>query len=528
MKRYLFLLLLIPFISNAQDVGTLSGDLQLAASAYQYNAKIGTGTTQYLHELSSAEDWLQLNYRYKDLTIIVRHDLYHNSPLLNPSEAYTGQGLGYYSASKDFGKLNVTVGSFYDQFGSGIIFRSFEERAIGQDYAMNGVRLKFTPNDSFMIKAFTGLEKNRFGYHPRVIKGINTEKIWGIGKYLSFVTGAGLVNRTLDQTTIDQLASRINALELKDRFIPSYNVFAYSFYNTLRVGEFSLYTEYAGKTKEAIYYETSFSQFDLKNKDGKVIYGVLNYSHPGIGVNLQYKKTESFILRTSPDDKFLVGAISFLPPLSKQHAFRLPARYGISARDQGEEAVQAEVTYSPFDHHTINLNFAKITMPDRKELLYKEYSGDYTVKMSRRVRSIIGLQYLEYNQERYQAKADAKLVKALTPYTEWSIKIDKGLRKSIRVEGQYMFTKQDLGNFAFGLVEFNWAPHYSFSVSDMVNTKDTKNMVHYYSIFGAYSYNQTRVTLGYVKQVEGVVCTGGVCRVEPAFIGVKFGLSTNF
>ncbi|MBT4727444.1 MAG: hypothetical protein HOB88_03290, partial [Bacteroidetes bacterium] len=80
------------------------------------------------------------------------------------------------------------------------------------------------------------------------------------------------------------------------------------------------------------------------------------------------------------------------------------------------------------------------------------------------------------------------------------------------------------------LVEFNIAPHYSFSIADMINTKPLKvdDVKHYYNFFVAYTLNQTRFSLGYMKQVEGVVCTGGVCRVEPAFSGLKFNLTTSF
>jgi hypothetical protein len=108
----------------------------------------------------------------------------------------------------------------------------------------------------------------------------------------------------------------------------------------------------------------------------------------------------------------------------------------------------------------------------------------------------------------------------------------------MRFEGQYLTTKQDLGSFVNGLVEFNMAPHYSFSIGDMVNIKpgfrntppsgtDFK-LVHYYSFFMAYTHKNTRVTGGYIRQVEGVNCTGGVCRVEPAFNGVRLTLVTNF
>ena len=111
-------------------------------------------------------------------------------------------------------------------------------------------------------------------------------------------------------------------------------------------------------------------------------------------------------------------------------------------------------------------------------------------------------------------------------------------RKSIRTELQFLKTDQDLGDFAWALVEYTIGSKYSITVSDMVNTdprEDTRNanvepgeLVHYPTVFFAYSVNQTRFTAGYIKQVEGVVCNGGVCRLEPAFSGVRFGLTTNF
>lgn len=522
----LLTLLCLPFFNYAQEKGQLSGDFQLNANFYEYDAKIGTQTPQYLHQLSSAESWLFLNYRANGFTLQTRFDLFNNSALLNPQEAYSKQGIGFLSVTKDFAKLSITAGSFYDQFGSGIIFRSYEDRNIGLDYAIQGVRVKYAPNDSFMIKAFTGVQKYRFDYHPAIIKGANTEKVWGIGK-MSFVTGAAVINRTLDQNTINLLANQINSMPLEERFNPNYNVFAGSVYNTLRIGEWSMYAEYAKKTKEAVFIEQPNGSLKLQNKDGDVFYGGINYSHSGIGINLQYKKVNSFILNTSPYNTLLVGIINFLPPLSRQQAYRLPARYSISGRSQGEEGYQAEVTYSYNENNTFTLNASLIKHPTGRQL-YREYYIDYNKKFNKKVKTITGIQSLVYDQNTYEGKPGVPTVNTITPFTEWTFKLTR--RKSLRTELQYLYTKEDLGDFAYGLLEFNWAPHYSFSVSDMVNVKPTQSteIIHYYTVFGAYTYNQTRVTLGYVKQVQGVVCTGGVCRVEPAFSGVRFGLTTNF
>jgi hypothetical protein len=88
----------------------------------------------------------------------------------------------------------------------------------------------------------------------------------------------------------------------------------------------------------------------------------------------------------------------------------------------------------------------------------------------------------------------------------------------------------------YGLFEFNIAPSFSVAVSDMWNFKpNTQNVLaiyqtphHFYSAFVAYTHGPHRFTLNYVKQVAGIVCTGGVCRYEPAFSGVKFAVTSTF
>mgnify|MGYP001627299032 CR=1 FL=1 len=527
----------------AQETGQLSGDFQTNFSIYDNDSIIGTNTTQYFHEKSSAEAWLFLNYRLNDFSVQARFDLFNNSPLMNPNEAYTRQGLGFYSLSKKIKNLDLTVGHFYDQFGSGIVFRAFEDRTIGLDYAIQGVRVQYNPTDSFMVKVFTGLQKNRFDHHQQVMKGANAEQIWRIGN-LDFLTGGAFLNRTLDQNTMQALADQINALPYEELFTPKYNVYAGSIYNTLRFNNVSLYTEYAKKSKEAVILSDRDGNIELANTGGDVFYTSLSYSFSGFGLNLQYKKVDNFILRTSPYTTFLVGTMNYLPALSKQHNFRLPARYSIAALAQGEEGVQAEITYSYNKTSTFNFNTSQIFDPNGNRL-FREYYIDYNKKFNKRAHGIFGFHTVYYDQEIYEFKPRAKAVQTITPFIEFSYRLDGSpkaidpnaprpkrsrLRPSIRTELQYLQTGEDRGDFAFGLLELNLAPRYSFSISDMINTrpKDQAKPVHYYSFFASFTEKQTRFSIGYAKQVAGVICTGGVCRIEPAFSGLRAGLSTNF
>jgi hypothetical protein len=544
-KKLLLLssIILLSFIAKAQDEkGHLSGDLMLNATVYDRDTLIGTSTTQYLHEKSSAEGWFTLNYRQQGWSFMTRFDLYNNSPLLNPNEAYTHQGLAFYQVSKKISKWEFTAGHFYDQFGSGILFRAYEDRLIGLDYAIQGVKVQYAPNDSFFIKAFTGLQKNRFDVWPQVMKGINSEKIWGIGN-VSLTTGVGFLNRTLDQATMNKLANDINNMYISQRFIPMYNMYAGTIYNTLSYNGLSIYTEYAKKSREAVFITDDITnEVKLKNLDGDVFYGGVNYSFYGFGINLQYKSINSFIMRTTPYATLLDGVMDYLPALSKQLSLRLPALYSVSAQAQGEKGMQGELTYSVNKRNTIDLNASYIERPNG-QMLYREFYGDYTRIFSKRVKGEFGIQSLIYNFSVYEGHP-GDVVHTVTPFMEMSIRLDDPnklpnatdenkvkLRPSIRFELQYLATRQDSGDYAYALVEYNLAPRFSFAVSDMLNVVPTHgrtDKLNYYSFLVAYTEKQTRITLGYAKQVAGIVCTGGVCRVEPAFSGVRLGLSTNF
>ena len=487
------------------DKGHLSGDVEVDATWFDRDTLIGTSTTQYLHEKSSTEGWFTLNYLISGWSFTARYDMYNNSALLDPTIAYTGQGLGFYQIDKKIDKWEFTAGDFYDQFGSGILFRAWQNRYLGLDYAVQGVRVQYTPNDSFMIKGFAGQQKDRFTIWPQIMKGLNAEKIWGIGN-VGMLTGVGFLNRTLDQGTMNQLANEINGLPYSQRFTPMY-----------------------------------INQ-QLENLSGDVLYAGASYSFYGFGVNVQYKKIESFIMKTTPYATILDGIMNYLPPLSKQETTRLPSLYSVSAQSQGENGIQAEVTYAVDKRNNFDFNVSYIKKPDNT-VLYREYYAEYNKIISKNVKMELGVQSLIYNYAVYEGHP-GDVVHTVTPFFEMSIrlgnahKIAEGtaenkmpLQKSLRFELQYLSTKQDSGSFAYALVEYNLAPKWSFAVSDMYNiipqhTNDLK--LNYYSTFISYTEKQTRFTIGYAKQVAGVICTGGVCRVEPAFSGIRASIGTNF
>lgn len=545
MKKLAFLVLFIGILggAKAQDQGVFSGNFQSNFSVFQLDSTIGAfESPQYLSEKSSAEAWLFLNYQLKGFNLSARYDLFHNSNLLNPTGSYTGHGLGFWQLKKKIDKLELTVGSFYDQFGSGLVFRAYEGRLLGLDYAVEGMHAKYDITDNWFLKAFTGKQKGfiseRFATAPQVLKGFNSEYLMSGKNFRTLNLGVSFINRTLDGSSMSLITTEIESYDVADKFLPKYNVYAYNGYATATLGNFTLFAEYVGKTEEAI------RNIDgkLVLKPGNIIYAGGNYSKNklgknkkgGIGIDVQYRRIDHFPLRVHPNATLLNGFITYQPSLTRQGTYRMLARYNAPAQELGEEGIQIDLTYTIKKGRQIRANYSNITDLDGGPL-FSERFFMYSHKFSKTWKAKIGLQSVFYNQQVYESKDSTYHdVNTITPFGEVTYRMSR--RNSIRLEAQYLKTGEDLGSFLNAILELNFSPHYTFAISDMVNVEPVRHegstisdeIVHYYSFFGKYNIHTTSFTLAYIKQVEGINCTGGICRVEPAFSGVRFTITTNF
>ena len=530
-----FLLIFISLRSAAQ--GNLSGDLMMNVNFFQRDSAINASNNPlYDNFLSGGESWLSLRYSHKGFTAFLRADAFHNSNLYKPDEGLTGFGIGAWSISKEIKSLTITGGSIYDQIGSGILFRSYEDRGLLIDNALVGLHLKYQLNDNIFLKGFTGQQKNvRPDVKPfasrfdPVIKGFNAEGDFSIGEKVHIQPGIGILNRTLGQEDMNSIVTNINDYPVDDRFIPKYNMYAFTGYNNLIAGDFSWYVEGAYKTNEAV--KTNPFNDTLYNNSGNVVYSTLGYARKGIAINLTGKRTENFVMRTSPNEILLRGMLNWQPIVARIRPQRLMARYTPPSQDISEMALGTDVLLSPNDDIDVTLNYTHInTLED--VALYREAYAEINYRGFEKWILQAGVQILEYNQKIYQVK-DVPMVKAITPFTEIIYRFND--KTSLRTEWEYMSTEQDFGSWVFGLVELNVAPKLSFAVSDMYtadlnkkNPSGIKDPQHYYSFFTAYTAGPHRFTAAYVRQVDGINCTGGVCRYEPAFSGLKFTVTSTF
>lgn len=536
---------------NGSEQLRLSGNLMLNSNFFIRDSLIGAANIpQYDNQKYGADGWLTLNASYKGFTGGIRYDMFHNSQLLNPTSAYTDQGIGFWYLKKKINKLGITAGYFYDIIGSGIIFRAYEERPLAIDQALFGLRMTYDVAPDWQIKAFTGRTKKQFDLTRSNFRGAAIDGFIPLDSLgVTLAPGFGVVARTIAEEDMSNFVSTLNLYRAEDVFEPKYNTYAFSFYNTLTAGPFTWYVEGAYKTDDNL-----FDQFAERvtstgdtvvgkfiQEEGSVVYTSLSFAKRGLGITVEGKRTENFDFRTRPQELGNQGLVNFIPPMARVNTYRLNSRYASATQFMGEKAFQVDASYRVSKKLTISANFSNITDLDDNQL-YREIFTEFYWKEKRKWTLTGGVQLQNYNQEVFEVKPGVPIVETLTPYFDFLYKLSK--KRSIRFEGQYMNVNEskglgaDYGNWVFGLIEYSIAPHWTFTVSDMYNVKPgkqspeavggEKEKIHYPRFDVFYTHKANRYSASYVKQVQGIVCSGGICRLEPAFSGVKLSVNSTF
>jgi hypothetical protein len=53
-------------------------------------------------------------------------------------------------------------------------------------------------------------------------------------------------------------------------------------------------------------------------------------------------------------------------------------------------------------------------------------------------------------------------------------------------------------------------------------------LLHYYQVGASFTHNSFRVQLSYGRNRAGYVCSGGVCRFQPAYTGANLAFTLSF
>ncbi len=160
-----------PSNSIGQVPGNISGKLKMDGQYYLQDSAIGA---QEVPEKARLNAYGDLQWRKGDFSAGLRYEAYH-PPLLGYDQRFEGSGVPYRFARYRGDLVDVTVGNFYEQFGSGMIFRSYEEKGLGYDNSVDGVRVISRPFDALQIKGVYGRQRNYWEKGNGIVRGVDAE-----------------------------------------------------------------------------------------------------------------------------------------------------------------------------------------------------------------------------------------------------------------------------------------------------------------------------------------------------------------
>lgn len=326
--------------------------------------------------------------------------------------------------------------------------------------------------------------------------------------------------------------------------LPKFNVYLGSFYNTTTYKGLTWYIETAVKSAE-LFYDPNAIRTEITGtkvfgkyvkSSGSVVYSSVSFAANKLGITVEAKRTSNFNFRINPLLRQNEGLVSFIPPMNRQQTYRLLSRYNPATQDLNEWALQFDIQYSLSRNLKWQLNVADIKTLEQEKLYTEIFMGIQWRKPRKWVLNT-GIQVIDYNQEVYEVKPEVGVLRSVTPYVDFLYKFSP--KNALRTEIQYMNTQQDYGDWLLGLMEFSFAPHWQVELSGMYNIgpaiesptdPDTneKLKIFYPTLGFTFTSGQKRINIRYVKQVEGVVCTGGICRLERAFSGIRLNSYVGF
>lgn len=547
-------------ISSAQTStdpapGIVSGNVSILFQSYQEDSLIGAVVPD---SKSGFNAFSNINYNQGNFSAGFRYESYLNSVLGFPGR-FKGSGLGYrYARWVDNEKgVDITIGNFYEQFGSGIILRSYEARNLGLDNALDGFRIILTPFKPLKVKMLYGKQRLDFDSElingDGIIRGINAElslnelipahansklKITPTYSFVSrFQEGGNIIKDTL----ILELPQNVGAWDYGVTM--QYEMWKFGVSRTKKINDPSADNGYIYKEGEALMY---FLTGNIKD----------------VSFLLQRSTTDNMSFRSDRDLLLFDAPINNIPTITKTHTYNLAATlYPYATVINGESSFRGELYYNLKRGSTLggkygtkmNLVFATSYSLDttnfgreegRPDLVYgyqrnswgfgdslnvQDISFEIERKFSKKFKAKAMYMNLQFNTLATPVTTDFKgIVFADIFVLETQIKTAK--RQSLRTEFQVLFTEQDKGDWATVVAEYTWSPHWFASLIDQYNfgNPDEAKRVHY--IFGSAGYinGAHRLSLGYGKRREGIFCVGGVCRAVPASSGLEMTFTSSF
>ena len=455
----------------------------------------------------------------------------------------------------------VRLGDIYEQFGSGLIFRTYEDRNLGFNNSLAGARAYYNFNNMVNVKVLAGL--------PRLYDIRVNNPIWGADLSLSISDMAGWYDGMISIEG-SYVGRYLNTKSPRDGFESTLLNMVSGRANFEYKG-FSFRGEYAAKLNEDIFHAS------FPNSKGSAVVIDLGYNYKRFSASATFRRQENMNTNIMLTDPAIGGGNTFvyIPILTRQHTYSLAnlnPYTSCTSHVGGEIGGQIDVYYSlrnpkvrskywnfhanfsmfnTLDHYKYDIFTWEPTMEIKGRNAWIEFNVDVERQWNKQLKTTFLYAFQRWDQA--LAKSDDPNEHYCTSHIfvgDVTYKINK--RHSIRVEAQYLSSEDYQGDWVAGTIEYNFAPKWSFFVSDMWNCEamgdpnhdadydnyfDLENwddvpgenlLLHYYQVGASFTHKSLRAILSYGRNRAGYVCSGGSCRYQPAYTGANLSITLSF
>lgn len=524
MKRILALSILAAasFTLSAQERGYITGSFE--SNDHFYVADEGNKFTPDDDRFGS-NNYLKLDYYNGNFSAGLQLESYMPAIIGYPDDLNKYALSNMYVNWKDE-DFQITAGTFYDQFGSGLLFRSWEDRLLGLNNAIMGARFAYNWEDKIAFKALWGTPRLGMEFSDTQVRGadlsVSLANIIGLDDIVLSVEGSVLNRYSKISIDAEEAGGKPNTYGWSGRLNFDYD-------------GFFLKGEYVDLGKKLV---------ALTPKRGNAQLVELGYNARGLGVTLTGRRLEWMGQKISTNSLSSANLISYVPAMSTQYTYMLTTLHPYNPQvgdestfsfNSGEIGGQLDAFYN-FRRGTtlggkrgmkVHANFstyytlAQEGTAQAGNLLFRDFSFDLEKQWTKEFKMVLLYSMQEYNPTygNYKTTWLSNIFVADLLY-KWTPKF------STRLELQYLTTHEDKKDWMAALLEVNFAPHWSVWASDMYNHGMTK--VHYYNAGVSYTKGRTRLAAGYGRYKDGFICSGGVCRQIPQYTGANFSITTSF
>ncbi len=541
MKKIIFLIVLTAIFINlkAQDQKSkVSGNFEITAQTYQTDSAINAIAPD---DLARFHVYSNILYNRGKFYAGIRYEAYQRT-MLGFDSRYDGHGLANRYVRYKGDLIDITAGNFYEQFGNGLVLRAYEDKSLGYDNSFDGVRAIIKPTDGIKITGLVGRQRKYWEKSKGIVRATDAE----------FDLNSLITPLSDKKTRVIVAGSFVSKYEKADDPVYNFpeNVGAISGRLGISRGLFNISGEYAYKINDPS------KDNGYIFKDGNALFINSSFSSKGMGVLLSVMRLDNMSFRSERNAGFTDVSINYLPALAKTHTYALPAMYPFATQANGQVGINAEVFYK-FKRKTllggkygtnISLNYSQINSIEKTDVLatkttkdgytsdffsigdevyFRDINFELHKKINKYFKFALCYYYQEYNMAVLQGTYD-EIVKSNIVVLDATYRLNRS--NALRFELQNLQTKEDMGNWIAGAIEYTYSPHWFAAISDQYNygNDDSDKKVHYLYASAGYTRGSSRIELGYGKQRDGIVCVGGVCRNVPASNGFMVRISTSF